>query len=69
MSIIYEKISTTSMLHGQTSVNTDIPPYSRTFGRELNVYNTATQFYGHMSANDAFIMQATVLRSARLRKC
>jgi hypothetical protein len=62
MSVVYkEKISFNVNLHGQMSVKTSICPFLQTFGRKFEVYNTEIQFYGHMSVNNAFITQATVL--------
>jgi hypothetical protein len=62
MSVVYEEnISFNVHLHGQMSVKTSKCLFLRTFECKFEVYNTDMQFYGHMSVNDAFITQATVL--------
>jgi hypothetical protein len=57
---LWEKISFILHLHGQMSVITHILLWQRTFGRELYIYNTEMQFYGHMTVNHLFIIQGTV---------
>jgi hypothetical protein len=62
MSVVYEeKISFNVHLHGQMSVKMSKCLFLQTSDREFEVYNTETQFYGHMTVKHLFITQATGL--------
>jgi hypothetical protein len=58
---LQRKISFNVHLHGQMSVKASKCPFLKTFGSKFEVYNTEMQIYGHMSVNNAFIIQATEL--------